>query len=126
MWLRYFTLADIILILLMGIVVIFLSIFLPQKIITAGDMVFIQSGQKLVGRYSLNQDRDVSVAGPLGETKVLIRAGKVSISGSPCPNQYCVKMGKLGDGGAALVCVPNEIVVRLGGKESSELDAISR
>lgn len=126
MWLRYFTLSDIILILLMGVGAVFLSIFLPHKIITSGDTVFIQSGQKLAGRYTLNQDRDVSVSGPLGETKIRIKAGKVNILGSPCPNQYCLKMGKLGDGGAALVCVPNEIVVRLGGKDSGELDAISR
>ena len=74
----------------------------------------------------LNIDRVVSVEGPLGETKVQIKAGRVSILSSPCPNHYCVKMGDISGGGTALLCVPNQIIVRVGGDESMQLDAISR
>jgi len=125
-WFRYFTLGDIILILLMCLVAAGLSVFLPSRIVAAGDLVFIQSGPKLIGRYSLNIDRVVSVEGPLGETKVQIKAGRVSILSSPCPNHYCVKMGDISGGGTALLCVPNQIIVRVGGDESMQLDAISR
>jgi hypothetical protein len=103
-----------------------LSSLLPKRIITSGDVVFIQSGSQLVGRYSLNHDRVISVNGPLGESRIQIKAGKVSILSSPCPNHYCVKMGQSGPGCSALVCVPNEIIVRIGGDDQGKVDAISR
>jgi hypothetical protein len=118
--------GDLIVILMMGLLALFLSALLPKRIITSGDVVFIQSGSQLVGRYSLNHDRVISVNGPLGESRIQIKAGKVSILSSPCPNHYCVKMGQTGAGCSALVCVPNEIIVRIGGDDQGKVDAISR
>ena len=118
--------GDLIVILMMGLLALLLSALLPKRIITSGDVVFIQSGSQLVGRYSLNHDRVISVNGPVGESRIQIKAGKVSIISSPCPNHYCVKMGQTGAGGSALVCVPNEIIVRIGGDDQGKVDAISR
>ena len=123
---KYFKLGDYLLIFSLGLLAIVLMILLPERIISSGNTVLIESRNKLVGRYSLNQDRIVTVDGPLGETKVRIKGGSVAIISSPCPNQYCVNMGESRSSGSALVCVPNEIIVRVGGNESKELDAISR
>ncbi|MFH0957145.1 MAG: NusG domain II-containing protein [Pseudomonadota bacterium] len=118
--------GDLLLIFALGLLATVLAIFLPPTIISTGDTVFIESRNQLVGRYSLHQERDVTVVGPLGETKVRIKRGRVSIISSPCPNHYCVNMGESNASGSALVCVPNEIIVRVGGDETKELDAISR
>lgn len=118
--------GDLIVILMMGVLALLLAALLPKRIITSGDVVLIDSGSQLVGRYSLNHDRVISVNGPLGESRIQIKAGKVSILSSPCPNHYCVKMGETKTGGAALVCVPNEIIVRIGGDDYGKVDAISR
>jgi hypothetical protein len=125
-WFRYFTPGDIILILLMCVFAGVLSFYLPSRFATSGNVVFISCGSRLVGRYALNHDRVITVKGPLGETKVQIDGGKVRILSSPCPNHYCVRMGDISAGGATLLCVPNQVVVRVGGNESQRLDAISR
>ncbi|MGC8605307.1 MAG: NusG domain II-containing protein [Desulfomonilaceae bacterium] len=125
-WIRYFTPGDIFVILLMFLLAAVLSVFIPSRLAASGNMVFIKSGAKLVGRYSLNHDQLISVNGPLGETKVQIKDGKVRIVSSPCPNHYCVKMGHIDAGGCALVCIPNQVIVRVGGNELGKLDAISR
>ncbi len=125
-WFRYFTPGDITLIFLMCVFAAVLSFSLPNRLATDGNIVFIRCGSKLVGRYALNHDRVISVKGPFGETKVQIEGGKVRILSSPCPNHYCVKMGEISAGGATLLCVPNQVVVRVGGNESQRLDAISR
>ncbi len=125
-WFRYFTPGDITLIFLLCVFAAVLSFYLPNRLTTNGNIVFISCGSRLVGRYSLNHDRVISVKGPLGETKVQIENGKVRIPSSPCPNHYCVKMGEICSCGSTLLCVPNQVVVRVGGNESQNLDAISR
>ena len=123
---KYLKLGDFVLIFSLGLLSVFLSIFLPQRFLSKGDMVLIECRNKLVGRYSLNQDRVITVVGPLGETKGRIKGGCVAIISSPCPNHYCVNMGESQTSGTALVCVPNEIIVRVAGDESKELDAVSK
>ena len=103
-----------------------LFIFLPGRLVAGGNTVYITVNGKLAGRYSLNHDRLVLVNGPLGKTEVQIEAGKVRILSSPCPNHYCVRMGAVTTGGGALVCVPNRIIVRIGGDDPGGLDAVSR
>ena len=123
---KYFKIGDLLLIISMGLIAIILSIMLPKRLVSSGNMVLIETQNRLVGRYSLSQNRIVSLSGPIGETKVMIDNGKVAIISSPCPNHYCVNMGHLYAPGGALICVPNEIIVRVGDDGSQKLDAISR
>ncbi|MFH0826214.1 MAG: NusG domain II-containing protein [Pseudomonadota bacterium] len=103
-----------------------LFVLLPRYVISGGSTVEVSSDNVLYGRYSLNKNRVVNVPGPLGETVLDIRDGTAFIRSSPCKNKQCVHMGRLDHKGGLLVCVPNRVVVRVGGESSDELDAVSR
>jgi hypothetical protein len=55
--------------------------------------VVIEVDQKRVSRYSLSKDRIADVEGPLGMTRIEIRAGKARILRSPCKLKVCTKPG---------------------------------
>lgn len=104
-----------------------LSLFLIPRWLTSGATdVEILSRDKLLGRYPLNEDRRLEVPGPLGITEVAIKGGRASIHSSPCPHKTCKAMGDIGTEGGILVCLPNEIIVRVGNGQPSGLDAVSR
>lgn len=78
--------------------------------------VQIRLGDKIYATYSLNQQRDVNVHGPIGTATISISQGKVRFSKSPCHNQYCVHQGWLTRAGQAAICVPNQISLELLGQ----------
>jgi hypothetical protein len=74
--------------------------------------------------YPLSSDREISVAGPLGDTHVGIRGKSARIEDSPCPNQTCVASGSIGRAGQWIACLPNQVLVRIeGGGEDDGVDA---
>ena len=78
----------------------------------------IRQGDKVFATLSLDQDRSIDVAGPLGITHIVIAQGKARFVSSPCPNQYCVHQGWLSHTGQAAICLPNRVSLELlGGKK---------
>ena len=67
----------------------------------------------VVGTYPLDQDRELSVRGRLGDSKLRIEGGRVRFVDSPCPNKVCVHSGWLQDSGEFAACVPNGVSLRL-------------
>jgi len=59
---------------------------------------------------SLRLNRVIQVPGPLGESQVEIRDGRVRVAADPSPRQLCVRQGWIPPGGAA-VCLPNRVAV---------------
>jgi hypothetical protein len=104
-----------------------LSFFLiPRWLMSGATEVEILAGDRLVGRYPLNHDQRIEVPGPLGVSEIVIEGGHVRFQSSPCPHKTCKAMGNLGTEGGILVCLPNEIVVRVGNGQPDGLDAVSR
>ena len=79
----------------------------------------IRQGNQIVATLSLNQDRLMDVAGPLGVSKIEIKQGKVRFLSSPCTNQYCVHQGWLNHAGQAAICLPNRVSLELLGTQKS-------
>ena len=73
-------------------------------------------------RYSLDEDRSVTVTGPVGETVVEISGGRARIVSSDCPTQSCTH-GSIERCPQTLVCLPNEVVVTVEGE--GQADAIA-
>jgi hypothetical protein len=74
--------------------------------------------------YPLSADRDVSISGPLGQTRIEIRGKSVRIEDSPCPNKTCIAMGAIARPGQWLACLPNQVFVRIeGGSAGGGVDA---
>ncbi len=70
--------------------------------------------------YPLSTDREVRVAGPLGETVVLIRGRSVRIIDSPCPNKTCIAAGAIDRPGQWLACLPNQVFVSVEGRRKDD------
>jgi hypothetical protein len=68
-----------------------------------------------VQQASLNQNQQLLVTGPLGESELQIEDGKVRFLSSPCRNQVCVHHGWASHRGELLACLPNRIALVLEG-----------
>ena len=77
----------------------------------------IRDHHGIYGTYSLAQDRNIDVPGPLGLSHIFIRQGRVRFSLSPCRNQYCVHQGWLSHVGEVAICLPNQVSLELLGGE---------
>jgi hypothetical protein len=80
---------------------------------TGGDRVVILRDGHIYRDTDLRVNRQFAVPGPLGETLVEIRDGRVRVKADPGPRQVCVRQGWLGPGEAAL-CLPNRVSVQRG------------
>ncbi len=88
---------------------VLLLLWTRQAASLEGRMVIRMDG-RVVQESSLRLDRDIRVNGPLGESRIEIRAGKVRVAADPSPRQLCVLQGWIPPGGSA-VCLPNRISV---------------
>jgi len=109
----------IVLLLLLGVV----SLFLVRSIVPSGDVAVVEVDGRLCCRLDLSVDAQRAVRGPLGETVVEVRGGRIRIAESPCPHKICVRTGWIGRSGRMIVCLPNRVVVRVEGEAG--VDAVS-
>jgi len=123
---RYATIGDWALVAALIVLATALLFVLPASVVSGGTAVVVHSGDRIVGRYSLEKDRRVTVTGPLGTTVVQIKGGRAHIEASPCPHKTCSRMGEVGSEGGLLVCVPNEVTVSVGSERQDGIDAVSR
>jgi len=76
---------------------------------------------------ALGSPRELEVAGPLGQTRVLVEADGARVLDSPCPLQLCVAAGKATRAGQVVACLPNRVALRLlGGDPERGVDAVGR
>jgi len=87
-----------------------------------GSQVRIQS-EKGTFLYPLDADREIAVAGPIGDTHVQIRDGQVRVEDSPCRDKICVLGGWISHSGEWLACLPNGVFVRVEGADTGPVDA---
>ncbi len=57
-----------------------------------------------------------------GYNTVLVEPGRISVSEADCPDQICVRQGRISDGTVPIVCLPHKLMIEIvGGGEA--LDA---
>lgn len=71
----------------------------------------------------LSSDADYHIAGAVSEVIVRVSGGSVCVVDSGCPGQTCVHTGGISAAGEVIACVPNRVVVRIGGERADEFDA---
>lgn len=72
---------------------------------------------------SLSRDGEYRIPGATGDVVVVVSDGAVRIDESDCPDQTCVRTGDVSAPGSVIACVPNRVVVRVGGEGDGGLDA---
>ncbi|MDR1894210.1 MAG: NusG domain II-containing protein [Spirochaetales bacterium] len=71
--------------------------------------------------YPLEEDREITVPGRIGDTSVKIEGGKAWVIDSPCPDKICVNAWPLEREGDWTACLPNQIFLSLTGGGLEEL-----
>jgi hypothetical protein len=89
----------------------------------AQDVVIEASGTRWI--YPLNADARERVAGPLGDTVVIIKGGRAFVEDSPCPDKLCVHMPAISQPGQWIACLPNRVFVRVRGGSGQDVDELS-
>jgi hypothetical protein len=93
-----------------------------------GRSVVAEVAGKVVFTAPLDPAGQVELSGPLGKTLLQIADGQARILASPCPNKFCIGMGKVSRSGELLACVPNRLLVRIEGPDGDDraYDLLSR
>jgi hypothetical protein len=59
-----------------------------------------------------------------GENTVLVEPGRICISEADCPDKVCVHQGYIENGVVPIVCLPNQLVIRIEGTDD-EFDGVA-
>lgn len=77
----------------------------------------IWSGGKLVSALPLDKDRTITIQNGEKENVITIRDGAVAVTWANCPDGHCKQRGFC-TGGAQIVCLPNELVIKFVGEQT--------
>jgi hypothetical protein len=105
--------ADFLLIFLSVLAVGAFSLFAYTGRGTGASVIIEASTKRWI--YPIAENRRVAVAGPLGNTIVVISDGKAYVEDSPCRDKICIQMGRISKPGQWIACLPNRVMVRVGG-----------
>ena len=120
---QYIKKADIILLIVLVVVGLASTAYVAVSR-SGGDTVIIEQNGDLYGKYSLFEDRTVTIEGEDCENIVKIANGSVVMFESTCKNQVCVRHGAISSTGESIICLPNRVVVKIEGKGGG-YDAVS-
>ncbi|MBO4320090.1 MAG: NusG domain II-containing protein [Treponema sp.] len=115
--------GDILVILLCLALIVLSFVFIKAHGGDKKSLVVIAMGKEY--SYSMDQDGTYEVQGRLGVSVIEVKDGRVRFLESPCPTKSCVQHTAISAVGEWSACLPNEILVRIEGNESEEMDALS-
>ncbi len=112
--------ADAIIISLVIAFAVVSFIFLPKS---AGEKFVVTHDGKIILEGELSKDSEYSINGSLGQMKLLVKDGKISVVKSNCPRKLCIKRGSISKQGDSIICVPNRVIITIQGK--GEIDGVT-
>ncbi|MCK5600101.1 NusG domain II-containing protein [bacterium] len=113
--------ADLIFIILMVTIVLFM--FYRGITADTGRYALVYFKNEHILKIDLSKDKYYTVKGAQGDLHIRVSNGKLRIIETECRDKICMHRGDIFRAGERIICVPNEILIRIGGK--GEVDAIS-
>ncbi|MDD7542663.1 MAG: NusG domain II-containing protein [Peptoniphilaceae bacterium] len=118
----------ILILLVMSILGLLLPILLGRRDKNTDCIVSIQINGKEVQRFALNakaEGLEKTFRTEYGTNIVKVEEQQVFIEEANCPDQLCVKQGRISRPGEMLICLPNRFLVEIlaDGKDSDEAPA---
>ena len=109
---------DIILIISIALLIIGLFVFWIIKDVNKPEKLYVNiySDEKLVYSLPIDEDKEITINGKIGEVHIIIKDSYVWVSEADCPNHICEDMGKKNKERESIICLPNLIVITIGGK----------
>lgn len=87
-----------------------------------GAGVIVRVNGEEVQRYSLYQNGTYPLNG--GSNTLVIESGEAWLSHANCPDELCVKQGKIRLNGQVITCLPNKLTVTVYGGEQNHVDLV--
>ncbi len=123
MW-SVLTVADKVLILVL-VLAVGASTFGVHLSTGEGKTVLVRQNGSIVYTLNLHEQRTLTLQGRLGPVEIQTANGRVAIIHSSCPNHICVRTGWRSKAGEVIVCVPNNIFVRISGRQETGVRAVT-
>ncbi len=81
-----------------------------------------QNGQLLrtIDLSQVDEPYSFTVEGPAGTNTIQAEPGRICVSHADCPDQVCVNQGWISNSVVPIVCLPNQLVVQIGGAGSPD------
>lgn len=95
----------------------------PDK--NAADVVITVYGEE-IGRYPLNENQKVEIHADYGTSILEIKDGEAKMIHAGCPDQICVDHNAISQDYDKIICIPNQIIVKIEGGEESNLDSVAQ
>ena len=110
---------------LIGAIVAVIAIAIAVLSLTKkdGDYVIVRVDGNEVAKYSLSQDGEYSLNG--GTNILRIENGKAYLVSANCPDNLCVKQGKVDQSGETITCLPNRLTVTVYSKTEGDVELVS-
>ena len=106
--------ADVVLVL--ALLILSLSVFIIWRVFAEpGRWAVVYLSGEEISRYSLSEDGEYPLNG--GSNTLVIENGKAYMKYADCPDKKCVDMGKKSLSGETIICLPNEVEIRIEGGE---------
>lgn len=90
-----------------------------------GAYVEVRQDGKLFGRYALKEEQEIDIG---SGNRVSIRDGAAQMIFADCPDQICIRQGRIFAAGAMITCLPNRVTVQVlggGSADAEKPDAIA-
>ena len=100
--------------------VLFLTAHFGQD---GGAGVIVRVEGEEIARYSLYQNGTYPLNG--GTNTLVIENGEAWLSHANCPDELCVKQGKISLNGQVITCLPNKLTVTVYGAAQNDVDLVS-
>ena len=118
---------DIILVLSMVIIAAAAFLIINFAVKKDGSYAVIKVDGKVIKTLDLNSGETIIEVNGYqgGVNKVVINDGKVSMTEADCPDELCVKTGKISRVGETIVCLPHRVVVEIkGSPDDDSIDSV--
>ena len=104
--------GDVLAIVLVAVLAVCVAACFFPKDSSGPVMAEVYQAGKLVKTLPLDSDTSFQVAGRY-VNNITVENGKIGITASDCPGEDCVHSGAINSSGRSIVCLPNEVEVRV-------------
>ena len=108
-------------------IVLFAAVALSLMLLfrSAGGTAVVTVSGKEYARISLSEDSVTPIETALGYNLLIVEGGEAYIKEASCPDKICVHHRRIRYSGETVVCLPNEVTVKIIKEGGGEIDAVS-
>lgn len=89
------------------------------------DKIHVYHRERLVAELALSAESEREIQGTRGKLVLGVAGGRAALKYASCTHKTCMKMGPLDKAGQNLVCIPNEVRIRVAGRNETGIDSLS-